>query len=84
MGQSSPDLGEASDMTARNRILWKVCGSALGAGTLLQSTNCNVQYPPDNTECIPYFGICFALPKEVAALDDAFAGEPTAADVAGE
>ena len=71
-------------MKARYRSLMKICATALGAGTLMQTTNCNVQYPPDNTECIPYFGVCIAFAKEAPVPDDGFTGDAVAADAVGE
>ena len=52
------------NMRAKSRILLKIAGLGLGAATLLQAGgSCNVQFPPDNTDCLRYMGVCIALPN---------------------
>lgn len=62
-------------MRTTRSIFAKVCGSAIGAAGLLQALTCDVQYPPDNTDCIRTYGVCIARPKLPTTLGEMFVGE---------
>ena len=71
-------------MKTTNRVFVKLCGSAVGAAGVLQVGTCNVQFPPDNTECIPNFGVCIAWGKQQVAPDDSFDRWTALAEVASD
>ena len=73
----------SEDMSTTKRLLLKVCGT-VGGAAVLQVSSCNVQYPPDNTDCSTYGGICIAIPKEADFFDGSFVEETFLDEVAGE